>query len=179
VLVDEFGRGTNARDGAALLGAFVQHLATLPHPPRALIATHFLEALSMQNLSLSKHGELQGLDKTILFLQMSVQFAMKSTDDSGSTGSNMDHATAAGSKRSRPDSTDEDDTEVVPLYRLIPGVSDGSFGLHCAAKAGIQAALIQRAKEIVDRERKCVQPSATPIESSGLEPSQRENRIDD
>lgn len=46
VLIDEFGKGTNADDGAGLLGAVLQHYASLgPDSPRLLIATHLHETM--------------------------------------------------------------------------------------------------------------------------------------
>ena len=43
LLIDEFGRGTRAADGAGLLGAVVQALAATGSAPRTLVCTHFSE----------------------------------------------------------------------------------------------------------------------------------------
>ena len=45
VLIDEFGKGTNATDGAALLAALLDHFVTLDNErrPKVLAATHFHE----------------------------------------------------------------------------------------------------------------------------------------
>jgi DNA mismatch repair protein MSH5 len=44
VIVDEFGKGTNAFDGAGLMTALIQHFADLgPERPKLLVATHFHE----------------------------------------------------------------------------------------------------------------------------------------
>lgn len=54
LIVDEFGKGTEAVDGAALFGALVEHL-TDPSKirPRTLVATHFHEILNTEILRLS------------------------------------------------------------------------------------------------------------------------------
>jgi len=43
VLLDEFGKGTHASDGVALLGASVEHLCRRRPGPKAIITTHFTE----------------------------------------------------------------------------------------------------------------------------------------
>ena len=41
LLIDEFGKGTNAIDGEALLAAVVQNIASREKPPSTIISTHF------------------------------------------------------------------------------------------------------------------------------------------
>lgn len=43
LLIDEWGKGTDAADGAALLAATVRELARRDPPPRAVVTTHFRE----------------------------------------------------------------------------------------------------------------------------------------
>ena len=43
VLLDEFGKGTRAADGVALLGATIEFLCRWKDGPKALVATHFTE----------------------------------------------------------------------------------------------------------------------------------------
>lgn len=43
VLLDEFGKGTRAADGVALLGATIEFLCRWKGGPKALVATHFTE----------------------------------------------------------------------------------------------------------------------------------------
>ena len=38
--------------------------------------------------------------------------------------------------------------EVVPIFRLIPGRCESSFGLACAQQAGMPSSILQRAKEV-------------------------------
>eukprot|EP01105_Mastigella_eilhardi_P015432 TRINITY_DN3527_c0_g1_i2.p1 TRINITY_DN3527_c0_g1~~TRINITY_DN3527_c0_g1_i2.p1 ORF type:complete len:600 (-),score=135.36 TRINITY_DN3527_c0_g1_i2:126-1925(-) len=45
LLIDEFGKGTDPDSGVALLCGVVQHLAEASEHPKALVSTHFLEAL--------------------------------------------------------------------------------------------------------------------------------------
>lgn len=72
VLVDEFGKGTSADDGAGLMAAVLDHLSSLgTERPRALVATHFHEVLTNGYVS-----ECDGLK----FYHMKVQ--KNSTPDS-------------------------------------------------------------------------------------------------
>lgn len=43
VLLDEFGKGTRAADGVALLGSTIEYLCRWQDGPKALVATHFTE----------------------------------------------------------------------------------------------------------------------------------------
>ncbi|CAK9079419.1 MutS protein homolog 5 [Durusdinium trenchii] len=43
VLLDEFGQGTRAADGVALLGAAIEHFCRWRQGPKVLVATHFTE----------------------------------------------------------------------------------------------------------------------------------------
>ncbi|CEI65163.1 unnamed protein product [Fusarium venenatum] len=58
VLVDEFGKGTNGDDGAALLAALLDHYLSLgPNCPRLLAATHFHEVF--ENNYLEHHSSFR------------------------------------------------------------------------------------------------------------------------
>eukprot|EP00438_Fugacium_kawagutii_P010055 Skav204550 [mRNA] locus=scaffold3346:126542:150103:- [translate_table: standard] len=48
VLLDEFGKGTRAADGVALLGATIEFLCRWKDGPKALVATHFTEIFRYQ-----------------------------------------------------------------------------------------------------------------------------------
>ena len=47
---------------------------------------------------------------------------------------------------------DDEERRVTFLYKLEPGVSEGSFGMHCAAMCGIAKGVVERA-EVAARER--------------------------
>ena len=47
---------------------------------------------------------------------------------------------------------DDDERRVTFLYKLEPGVSEGSFGMHCAAMCGISKTVVENA-EIAAKER--------------------------
>jgi DNA mismatch repair protein MutS len=44
----------------------------------------------------------------------------------------------------------EDSERIVFLYRILPGATDRSYGIHAAELAGVPAAVVARAKEILD-----------------------------
>lgn len=47
VLLDEIGRGTSTHDGMAIAWAVIEHLATGPARPRAVVATHYHELAAL------------------------------------------------------------------------------------------------------------------------------------
>ncbi len=48
VLLDEIGRGTSTHDGMAIAWAVIEHLATGPARPRAIVATHYHELAALE-----------------------------------------------------------------------------------------------------------------------------------
>jgi DNA mismatch repair protein MutS len=47
VLLDEIGRGTSTHDGMAIAWAVIEHLASGPARPRAVVATHYHELAAL------------------------------------------------------------------------------------------------------------------------------------
>ena len=135
VVVDEFGKGTSSLDGAAVFAAAVRHFALRVPGCRALFSTHFTEALDGAVLGLrtipagsirrdaggSGDPEARPGDSAAVGLyRMQVTFA------AGDASPPASPDIAAGWRRSRAPSAGP---EVVPLFRLEQGVSDGSFGI--------------------------------------------------
>ena len=44
--------------------------------------------------------------------------------------------------------------EIIFLYKVIDGISEGSFGIHVANLAGIENSIVFRAKEIIQKTKK-------------------------
>lgn len=73
VLVDEFGKGTNATDGAGLMTAFLDHFLNLDDDrPKVVVATHFHEIF--------ENGFLTDKDKDLAFAHMEVRIDMDAVD---------------------------------------------------------------------------------------------------
>lgn len=53
IVMDEFGRGTHSKDGAALLAALVRHLSQSYPSARVLVATHFTEVIDERVLGMA------------------------------------------------------------------------------------------------------------------------------
>src|SRR5919199_6933534 len=47
VLLDEIGRGTSTHDGMAIAWVVIEHLASGPARPRAVVATHYHELAAL------------------------------------------------------------------------------------------------------------------------------------
>jgi DNA mismatch repair ATPase MutS len=120
LLIDEFGKGTNATDGVALLAALIKKLA-IPPSPKVLITLHFLE-IFRQGLLGNAMDEASpgscGLPGVMAFcMEMHI-----SNDEGG---------------------------KPVPLFKLKPGVAKSSHGIACAKEGGLDEAVLQRAKELL------------------------------
>ena len=110
LLVDEFGKGTNAVDGIALLAAFINSITRdAATRPKAIISTHFSEVFNEEGCLLNPH--------LISLFRMTV--------------------------------LQESEEIITPLFKLKPGSTTKSFGLQCAKWAGVDDAVIARAREVV------------------------------
>jgi DNA mismatch repair protein MSH5 len=137
LLVDEFGKGTNAVDGIALLAAFINSITCDAEArPRAIISTHFSEVFEERGCLLYPHR--------VALFRMTVY--------------------------------KESDETITPLFKIQPGSTTESFGLQCATWAGVDAAVVQRAKLVVEAlgSGKVISPleSADP-ERRAIEANQR------
>ncbi|CAG9465108.1 unnamed protein product [Pedinophyceae sp. YPF-701] len=125
VVLDEFGKGTLAGDGAALLAGCIQYLARGVVPaPRAFVVTHFQELLSQDVLPRTPSME---------FLTMAYRVEQ---DRGGASGAGGD---VSGSYLP---------AEVKYLFKLVPGHLAPSYGIHCARVHGIPEKIVQRAAQI-------------------------------
>lgn len=114
VLIDEFGKGTNANDGAGLMTALLAHFRSLEDArPKVLVATHFHEIF--------ENGFLAEDDEHLAFAHMDV--------------------------RADFDAVEPDD-QVTYLFRLVQGRSASSFGTQCAARNGVDKAVVERAEDL-------------------------------
>lgn len=124
LLIDEYGKGTNAEDGLSLLASVIHYFASLKEKcPMTLISTHFHQ-LFKQNL----------LPDTPLLMAATMEFHLKNQNTS------ISHVKAAVGIPS-----------IFFTYKLIPGIATQSYSLYCARIAGIPTHVIQRAKEITEK----------------------------
>lgn len=62
--------------------------------------------------------------------------------------------------------TDSDDvTTIVPLFKLVKGISSSSAGFSCAALAGIPVSVVKRAEAVADllRDGDPIPPTPSPL----------------
>lgn len=132
VLLDEFGKGTRAADGVALLGAAVDHFCRWKSGPKVVITTHFTEIFRFGLVSPDEPGLQVSHLRVLPPDEQDVgqfQGELKMVSDSSAGGN--------------------DDIGVAYLYQLVPGCCERSFGLECARRAGLEASVVQRATEIL------------------------------
>ncbi|CAE7218911.1 MSH5 [Symbiodinium sp. CCMP2592] len=122
VLMDEFGKGTRAADGVALLAATVEYFCRWSNGPKVVITTHFTEIFRMGLVSQSEP-----------FLRVSHLRVLPPDEDAAVTEDGRDAATGS----------------VAYLYQIADGCSEKSFGLECAAQAGMDPSILERAATVL------------------------------
>ncbi|KAF8442923.1 DNA mismatch repair protein MutS [Boletus edulis BED1] len=137
ILLDEFGKGTVATDGAGLFCGVLNHLLNRGQDcPKVLVASHFHEVFRKDLLDPHK--------LPITFVHMQVLFA-------SSTGDVLNADGVGGS-----DSGEESSISRVPkpgekimyLYRVAPGLSLSSHAAQCAAIFGLPRRVVARAQYV-------------------------------
>lgn len=151
LLVDEFGKGTSPADGMALLAAMVDSIIADPNP-RMVVTTHFLE--------LFEFG-LMGADCDAGLLKFRMDYILPS--DAASSGA------AGAAERTGDDTNDTASEDLVPLFKLVPGVATSSDGLACAKLGGLPAPLLARAHEVMGllEQGKPIHPAASVNQGGG------------
>ena len=100
-----------------------------------MITTHFREVLDAELLGVCE----EPIETRVQWYQM--QVVLETTPEAAQAD-----GAAADSKDIATDNSDID--TVVPLFKLVPGKSAGSYGLACARKAGLPTAIVDRAAAI-------------------------------
>ena len=108
LLIDEFGKGTYALDGCALLSSIIVNLddRLSNRCPRAFISTHFHEMFTTKIVQETKIVKFQ----QIKIIKEQISSAKNSSDKL---------------------------EELVFLYQLAPGLCLHSYGLYCASKFNV------------------------------------------
>jgi DNA mismatch repair protein MSH5 len=157
LILDEFGKGTAATDGAALVCAAAAALAAAPVAPRTLICTHFAEALDPALLPRAPQ---------LAFRTMAVLVGGAAPGGGGGGGGDGDTeaAAAAAATAAAVAAGGGGDDDLTFLFRLVPGRAAPSFGLHCARRAGLDPAVIARAAAVLEAHaRGAPAPRAPPL----------------
>lgn len=128
VVIDEFGKGTEACDGAGLAAGVLQHLlGRREQAPKVLAATHFHEIFEAGFLP-----RQNGLG--FAHMEVRVDEVRRRRVDDDEDERDVDGLAGGGGG-----------AEVTYLYNLRPGRNSDSFGTQCAAMNGVPAAIVERA----------------------------------
>jgi DNA mismatch repair protein MSH5 len=141
LILDEFGKGTAAADGAALVCAAAAALAAAPVSPRTLLCTHFAEALDPALLPRAPQ---------LAFRTMAVLVGGASPGGGEEGSGDPEVAAAAAATAAAVAAGGGGDDDLTFLFRLVPGRAAPSFGLHCARRAGLDPAVVARAAAVLE-----------------------------
>lgn len=126
VIIDELGRGTSTHDGVAIAYATLHYL--LEHKRcMVLFVTHYPKIVDVKN-------EFPGSVGAYHVSYMMSQRAMDMDTDTDKTDSKSDK-----------NAQTMDHEDVTYLYKLVPGVSERSFGFKVAQLAQLPSSCIRRA----------------------------------
>jgi DNA mismatch repair protein MSH5 len=124
IVIDEFGKGTDASDGAGLAAGVLENLlGRQVDAPKVLAATHFHEIFEMGYLPPQR-----GLSFAHMEVRVDPKLRTRNAHEGG-VGDDLG-------------------TGVTYLYSLRPGRSSESFGTQCAAMNGVPAAIVERASQL-------------------------------
>lgn len=140
VVIDEFGKGTDASDGAGLATGVLQHLlgrGEVDDAPKVLAATHFHEIFEAGYLP-PQPG--------LAFAHMEVRVDHQGQHRSGTATDASDERADDHHHQHHHHSLGT--AEVTYLYNLRPGRSNESFGTQCAAMNGVPAVVVERASQL-------------------------------
>ncbi|KAG6377088.1 muts domain V-domain-containing protein [Boletus reticuloceps] len=136
ILLDEFGKGTVATDGAGLFCGVLNHLLNRGRDcPKVLVASHFHEVFRKDLLDPHK--------LPITFVHMQVLFASSTGDVLNADGvGGSDSGEESISRVPKPGE------KIMYLYRVAPGLSLSSHAAQCAAMFGLPRRVVARAQYV-------------------------------
>ncbi|KAI0304271.1 muts domain V-domain-containing protein, partial [Multifurca ochricompacta] len=144
ILLDEFGKGTAATDGAGLFAGVVKHLlARGSECPKVIATTHFHELFST--------GLLEPQKLPITFVHMEVIFAKRSggtIDESSSGAINGESITYLYRSGQSPGARAT--LWLIVGDRAVNGLSLESHAARCAQLFGIPSHIVQRAQYVTE-----------------------------
>ncbi|GAA5983518.1 hypothetical protein JCM11641_005836 [Rhodosporidiobolus odoratus] len=130
ILLDEFGKGTEADDGAGLFCGVIEYLVSLGREmPRVVVATHFQHVFLNGLLS----RRLPCVELAHMEIHVAEEQELSASGASGSS-SNM--------------KSKSEIENLTYLYRLSPGLSLSSHASACASLFGLPLPIVQRASYI-------------------------------
>ncbi|KNH07436.1 mutS protein [Perkinsela sp. CCAP 1560/4] len=141
--IDEFGKGTLAEDGVALLTSLVKDLVqrSLDDMPFVVMTTHYTEILR----NLATLVDKETLEK---FLEVSVMSVLinESETESGANGKSHDDAFVSLPQMLLEKSTNRDvHASVRYTYRKTPGIGTRTYSLPLALYCGIPESVVEHA----------------------------------
>lgn len=151
VVLDELGRGTSTHDGMAIAYATLKYLMCLPRDrcPMTLFITHYFSLGRLQD-----DPETFGRVRNMHMAYHVVRPAEKVPGgDTGSTsGRQMEEAKTESEDKGMDGDGDGDEyclgSQLLFLYKLRAGLASSSFGIHCAAAAGLPMPLLALAQRM-------------------------------
>ncbi|KAL9652174.1 hypothetical protein ABK040_013943 [Willaertia magna] len=154
LLIDEFGKGTLALDGVALLSSVLKHFLKKDETPRLFVTTHYVEILQYKLVDI-KNPKLQFMTMDVLIDKVN-QNQTETEDDSSMRDED------------KPVFDFPNADDLVFLYKLVPGKIIPSYGITAASLAGIPNHIINRSKFVAERMAKSLPIEGTENEKTKL-----------
>ena len=152
VLLDEIGRGTSTYDGLSLAQAILEFLVQYKKP-YILFATHYHELTRLSE----RFPQIRNYHMEIVEREVEEKRA-------GDRGGDRDRERHAGNY----DASDDNKGEISFLYRLAPGSSGKSYGVHVAKLAGFPPSVIHRAQTLLKSHE--IHANSRFLSKSSIEP---------
>ena len=157
VIVDEFGKGTTARDGVCLLAACLQNLLNRGPAscPLLLVCTHFFELFHQRLLTQSPllaYKTMQVMEPASLSLQPRCNSSSNTTTPTAvaaaATSTSTTSTTSVFDEPALKRDTGSESGELVFLYHVVDGTATASYASEAARRQGIPAEIVARGIEV-------------------------------
>lgn len=159
IVIDELGRGTSTYDGFGLAWAITEHIVK-NIGCFGMFATHFQELTGLADLypkSVTNLHVVAHVREVDTRLAMETSHSSNSKDIINNTNTNNNGDSTEGNSSNNDDSDVFSSPSIALLYKVEPGISDQSFGIHVAEVVHFPKKVIRMAKrkalELEDFER--------------------------
>ena len=130
VIIDEFGKGTDANDAQVLIAAIIKYWINEINSPHVFMSTHFYEIF---DFAAQLFGEK---NRKIDYLTFEYVYEDEELEKRSKTSNSRSFSKSG-------------DQLLIFMYKIKKGITESSFALNIARKEGLPETVIERASEII------------------------------